>query len=169
MAKITLARALRERKTLAGKISEARQRASSSSVVDEGDEPDFDTAEQLALHGQRQAELRKLKVETAKESAKALVKIPEDAPVPEAGQEVGVSHAVLIRDDLKGQRSLLTDLTTIPLVVRDRYSIREEEVKKRVRKFDFQETLEKIDNLQLSIDAIDSAIQYKNNNWVVEI
>lgn len=173
MAKITLARALKERKTIISKIAETSKRVAASAVTREDVEPDFNTQDQIKIYIEKQSQLRLLKSAIAKESSLALVKIPESVPVVEAGKEVSVSQAVLIRDDLKGLKSLLDSIVASPVgpIENDRYGYPSaNEVEKRlIRRFDLQEALNAVEKIQEAIDAIDSIIQYKNNNYEIEI
>ncbi len=160
---ITLGKALRLRSTVANKIATASARARQTAISLSTDpKPDFDVKEQLKIFTDEQRNLRELKVKTTAKSLNTKVLIPEDIPVDEAGKEVPVYCAVLIRDDLKARKKLLDELIAMPVSV-DRYEYydtsegQERPVKKR--NFSFEEAIATSELLQESIDTIDGIIQ----------
>jgi len=159
----TIAKALRERKTLGNTIATAKQRAISGAVSEKDKKTDFNTAEYIIAFHDAQLELRKLKTAIAEKTASTLVTIPVDVPCPEAGTQVTLYQAILIRDDLKALKQFNEHLVGLP--VRDDYRWRGEaqEVVEKVRNFDFDGTVELIDKIQDSIDAVDAVIQYVDN------
>lgn len=169
---MSILRALRERKTISAELAKASQRISANAVKNEGDHVDFSVEEQLKVHGDKQHELRSLKVSVLEASLKSKVKIPDGISIPEAGQEVPVYQAILIRDDLKGRKSVLGLLENANVNDDNRgfYAMREgQESKKKVRQFDFQKVLAELDQLQSAIDEIDAAIQYVDSTTQISL
>jgi hypothetical protein len=170
--KMSILRALRERKTIANEIEKASTRAQTNAVATEDETPDFNVDEQIALHSQKQYELRALKCGIAAASLSTLVNIPNDVSVPEAGKQVPVYQAILIRDDLKGRKKFLEGIeksNTAPDIFALRTVREGQEPKKRIRKFDFAKILSDIDKLQTAIDEIDAAIQYADSTTQISI
>jgi hypothetical protein len=164
MSKLTIARALQNRKMIGNTLGTLANRIKNSAVTDPDDKPDFKPDECLAQFTQEQFNLRQLKIQAVSASVTTMVKIGEDVPTPEAGKDVPVYQAVLIRDDLKSQKALLESLTATPLnSMRWVRSSDSEEKITRVRNFNFQETIKKIENLQDMINQIDAQIQYTDN------
>ena len=163
---MTLGRALRLRSSVANKIKQASSRAKSSAIYsDPGPAPDFKVEEQLKIFTEEQQNLRELKLKTAFKSMNTKVFIPEDVPVGEAGKEVPIYCAVLIRDDLKARKQLLTALIEQPLEHDRRellYSGRgrdSEPLPEKKRSFNFEEAVKLAESLQDSIDTLDGIIQ----------
>lgn len=159
----TLARGLRERSTICGEISMAQSRALTNAVAVEGRNQDFNVVEQIKLYREKQADLRALKTRCSEISITTLVEIPASAPIEEAGKNVPLYQAVLIRDDLKGQKSFFEQLTRINADNEERVVGDTLVTRTKTRSFDFEKTIEIIDLIQESIDAIDSLIQAKDN------
>jgi hypothetical protein len=156
----TLAKVLRMRSTLARDLAEVRNRALKHAVVEKDlKKPDFNTSACLEDFIGLQSDLRVVKTATATKSVSTFVKIPEDIPVAEAGSEVPLIQAILIRDDLKATASLLKQLTEFDASdFRDGYG---EHVRlvERERTFDFEVVLTLLDEVQEAIDNIDDIIQ----------
>jgi len=163
---MTLGRVLRLRSSVANKIKQASSRAKSSAVyTDTGSTPDFKVEEQLKIFTDEQQNLRELKLKTAFKSMNTKVYIPEDVPVGEAGKEVPVYCAVLIRDDLKARKQLLAAIIELPTDYDRReliYAGRgrdSETLPEKKRSFNFDEAVTLAESLQDSIDTIDGIIQ----------
>ncbi len=161
---MTLGRALRLRSTIANKIKQAAARAKGSAVYsDPGPTPDFNVEEQIALYTEEQQKLRELKVKTAVKSLNTKVTIPDDIPVAEAGMQVPVYAAVLIRDDLKARKQLLTAIIDTPLEPDRRELLygrnSDSPPVEKKRSFDFQSAVENSEKLQDAIDTLDGIIQ----------
>ena len=173
MSKISILRAVRNRKTIAGEIAVAQKRAQQSAVSVEGNTIDFSANDQLVIYMAKQAELRKTKLAILAASINNKVRIPKNIEIPESGQEVPVHQAILIRDDLKGLKGLLESLIAIDTnPVRDIYAMRagmESEGKRKVRNFDFEKTVKAVADLQGAIDEIDAAIQYVDSTSEISI
>jgi len=159
----TIAKALRDRKTLGQTIATARNRAIENAVSNKGAKTDFETLEQIGSFQESQFKLRNLKTSIAVKTVGTLVKIPTDAPVPEVGQEVNLYQAILIRDDLKAQKQFFESLINLRCDTDYRWRGEKEEAIERVRNFDFDALVALIDKIQDSIDAVDSVIQYTDN------
>lgn len=171
----TLANLLRKRKTIASKLGTFSERAVGGAVTETVDgkenKPDFDTQENVELFKSTQHELRKIKSAVAETTSTKKVSIPEDIPVPEAGQEVSLYQAILIRDDLKSQKNLLERVSKLSSGVEKRKLFLREtsETTEKVRHFDFDEFVKMSDSLQEYIDKVDALIQYTDNTLSVEI
>jgi len=159
---ITLGKALRMRSTIANKIKQANERAIGSAVFQTpGPVPDFDVNEQIGIYVDEQQKLREMKVKIAVKSLNTKVTIPDDVPVAEAGMQVPVYAAVLIRDDLKSRRQLLSAIINLPLVAerpRRLYGEPEPTVEKK-RNFEFENAVKLSEELQNAIDTLDGIIQ----------
>lgn len=157
---MTLAKALRMRTTIAKKIKLAESRAINSAIsVSTDPDQDFNTIEQIAEFDKNQRDLRELKVRTAAKSINTKVLIPEDIPTDEAGKEVPVFCAVLIRDDLKSKKIFIDRLIGQPITV-DMYMFdREKDPPTKKRNFNFDEAVELSEKLQEAIDTMDGIVQ----------
>lgn len=166
----TLARALKDRKTIANELSTISMRAYKDAVIttDESKstdfKPDFNTQEYTQKYLETQHRLRELKTGIANKTSSTLVKIPSEVPVPEAGTEVPLFQAILIRDDLKSQKIFFDRFLNIS-IKDSRYNHKTEEYEeiKKERQFDFEKTRQLVDNLQDYIDNIDALIQFTDN------
>lgn len=161
MIDMTLARGLRERSTMRGLLATLSQRIFRFAVIDKGQNPDFRAETSLMKYEEKQAELRDIKTKCIKASIRKMVRIPEGFSVPEAGCDVPVYQAILIRDDLKGLRNVLARL--IELNVEPQriggYGPDAATVIEKERTFDFEKVLERHDKLQADIDDLDGLIQ----------
>lgn len=158
----TLGKALRMRSSIANKIATASNRAKNFAVTLDCDpKPDFDVEEQIKDFRKEQTALRSLKIQTSKKSLSTTVLIPEDMPVAEAGQEVSVMQAVLIRDDLKSEKALLDSIVSTPVTFNryDYEGLAKEERPVKVRNFNFEEKVPYVEQLQEAIDTLDGIIQ----------
>lgn len=163
----TLAKALRTKKTISQVLATVTQRAMKNLVVTENQKIDFDPLEQLGLYLENQQNLRQLKTSVAAKSLSAKVKVPANDPdgllvLAEAGQDIPVYQAVLLRDDLKGYRAILQRMIDTPANNRETYDRKTGELVEVPvsRKFDFTKTLKLVEIVQDKIDEIDGAIQY---------
>lgn len=167
----TLANLLRKRKTASEQLSTYSSRALQGAVTEKIENqinsPDFDTTENIELFKKTQFDLRKIKTTISQHSSKTMVKIPEGTPVPESGTEVSLFQAILIRDDLKGQKNLLERLSKTESgkeKVRSwTISPNTEDIREKVRNFDFDKVITEMDSLQEHIDAVDACIQFTDN------
>lgn len=168
---ITIGKALRLKKTIIQNISQAIQRAKSSAVTYGDKKPDFNVSDQLERYISSQNELRNIKINVIKKSVEVMVPIPKNTPVPEAGTSVPAYQAILIRDDLKGQRSFLNDLINMRVVDEKEYDMESNKyiTVPAVRNFDFEDVLEQTESLQDYIDEIDAAIQYTDAVETIDI
>lgn len=160
----TLARALKDRKTVANELSSISTRAYKDAVLKPDDKPDFNTHEYIQKYLESQHNLRELKTGIANKTSSTLVKIPSEIPVPEAGTEVSLFRAILIRDDLKSQKMFFDRFLNIQ-TKESRYNHKTEEYEeiKKERQFDFEKTRQLVDDLQDYIDSVDSLIQFTDN------
>jgi len=159
----TIAKALRDRKTFGQTIATARRRAVENAVSNKGVETDFKTQDQIDYFQESQFKLRNLKTSIATKTVTTFVKIPDDVPVNEAGKEVNLYQAILIRDDLKAQKQFFENLINLRCDADYRWRGEKEEIIERVRNFDFDALVVLIDKIQDSIDIVDSVIQYTDN------
>lgn len=161
--KKTLAKLLRERKTIANNIKTSDNRINRFAITEEGAKIDFCPMESLKAYQAGQFSLRENKTRTIFKTISLKVLIPENAPVPEAGQEVSIYQAILIRDDLKSQKTIMERLiATDENTQRLGYGDNAREIK-RQRNFKFEEILSAQENIQEAIDSIDALIQYVDN------
>lgn len=166
----TIGKALRLRKTIAQTLGQITGRIQSSAVTYGDVEPDFDVNDQLERHMDEQANLRKIKMAVISKSVEAKVKISKDIPVPEADTEIPVYQAILLRDDLKARRSILSGLVNTSNTPRQEFDRKTGDYISvpAVRRFNFNEVLKEIDNLQDAIDEIDAAIQYVDATYTID-
>jgi len=161
MTDMTIAKALQQRKTIAMKLATLQQRAIKCAVVEKDKKVDFDTESCLEEYESEQYALRDMKIKGTIASHTTTVCIPTNIPVPEAGNEIPVYQAVLLRDDMKGRKVLLEQLINLPTSKRNymRMTGGEEEIQME-RAFDFDKILQEIDTLQDAIGQVDALIQY---------
>ena len=158
----TIAKGLRNKKTLAGNLGTTSARILKNAVVSQGAKTDFAAEEQIALYKEGQSELRALKTAVAQKSVTLKLKMPDNLPngYDEAGKEVPLFQAILIRDDLKGYRSILQKLIDIPTTTTEFDRKAGDYVNvERERKFDFEKTLKEIDEIQDLIDGVSKIIK----------
>lgn len=160
----TIARALKDRKTIALNIGKVSQRALTNAVQNLSRKRDFDCQEHIQKYLDEQHNLRVLKTQIAKKTASFEVLIPENCPTQEAGTKVPLVQAILIRDDLKAQRGYFEKYLSLNNIEQkyDRETNKYEEVELE-RYYDFQEMVKKVDDLQDHIDTIDALIQFTDN------
>lgn len=164
MNEMTIAKALKQRKSLAEKLSLCQQRIIKSSVWNEGEEPDFNVEEVLKEMEKTQSVLRNIKTSVALASVTSKIKIPEGCSCK---REIPIYEAVLLRDDLKCKLSLLKKIIDIPL--EKPFTYREQVAPpNKIRTFNFAETLKEIERIQDWIDEIDSRIQFADNTEKIQ-
>jgi hypothetical protein len=161
-------KALRDRTKLKEEIKTAQNRAETSAVTYEDEPSDFNVVDQLTTYGTKQNELRASKMAVIKASLNTLIPI-NTALVPESGTEVPLYQAVLIRDDLKGRKSLLTRLAGFPTSTKNDRYYSEGPVTKKIRNFPLDGILSEINSIQEAIDEIDVAIQYADSTTEVVV
>ncbi len=163
MRKISIAKALRNRKTLANNIATSRNRASNNAVSNKEEKTDFNVSECIESFLNYQQDLRSLKTAIAIRTSSTMVEIPLNTPIPEAGKKVSLYQAILIRDDLKAQKQFFDSMVNIRCCNETRWRGDQQEVIEKIRNFDFDETIALVDKIQESIDTVDAIIQYADN------
>ena len=169
MSNKTIAKCLREKKSIFELLHICSNRINENAVLESDIEGDFNTEEQTEKYHELQLHLRDLKCAVAAASQTITVRVPDDTPTQEAGSDVPLFRAILIRDDMKSMKNVLQQLTE-KNINPPRYRHREDAPPPRLtRRFDFESTLKKIEILQNSIDSLDAAIQYADNINKVDV
>lgn len=165
----TIARSLKDRKTIALNIGKLGSRAIQNAVKKPGKELDFDCQEYIQKYLDTQYELRVLKTKIAQKTANHMVNVPEELPVIEAGKTVPLIQAILIRDDLKAQRGYFEKYVSLPSSEQkyNRETGEYDEIPCE-RQFNFETMLTKVDKMQDFIDTIDALIQFVDNTEKID-
>lgn len=177
--KVTLARLLRLRTTLAGEITLATTRLTKVVVTTFIDNVprklDFDCSTCMTQVMQGKAKLRYIKTQGAIASATCMVAIPEfdKELVPESGTTVPVYQAVLIRDDIKAYRGLVSKLLDVQETQETQETGYGENRKVflvvKKRNYDYQKLVEFHAAMQNWIDEIDGIIQGTDATYKIEV
>jgi len=162
--KKTIAKALREKKTIAKKIATSGNRAVVWSASEVGIEKDFDYSLELSNYREFQSELRELKTMVAKKTIEEKVSIPASQYIKESGTDVPLFKAILIRDDLKSYLMCIEQIIARNHGTSYNYSGRTEPQAVVIeRNFNLQAMLDQAEEIQSLIDTIDASIQYVDN------
>ena len=154
----TIAKSLRQRKTLAQKLAECNSRIVRSAVINEDIEPDFSVEKILNEMSVIQEQLRAVKTNVARASVHIMI----DVSIPNGEVKIPLYEAVLLRDDMKSRLALVKQLIDMP-TTSERGWREEKDTPKKKRTFNFESAVKEMENLQELIDEVDARIQFADN------
>lgn len=168
MSEITIAQALRRVKKLKGQIAESSQRAQSGVSYDATKVPEFRFAESFLVMTEAQLEMVALESRIAVANATATVK--------HLGQEILLTQAVRLLQELKGQIAFLKGLHLRSETVKDRTNDWDDTEMKhisRVTETTFVSDLTEKDRdrqvkeIQNTFETLNNAVEDKNHTVTV--
>ncbi|MCC7522270.1 hypothetical protein IT407_00490 [Candidatus Uhrbacteria bacterium] len=169
-SKMTVGQGLRRIKKLKGLLSEAQQRASSSTTWADDKKPVFDFAEQRKLRADHQAEIVRIETAIARANASTQIDVGE--------RKLYLAHAIREMQELKGDLAWIASLNlrqgveTTTEYVYDEVKERNLPQTKSVTHtavMSEPERVKEVQNLRDKLEALNDAVETANHRTLIEV